>query len=125
MALHLSKTRWQDQVILLMGIALALSAWVLGYPANSPAAINAGAAGAIMALLAGFDLYKTYVWAVLLNLLTGVWVAISPWMIGLVGERPMTATLLIVGVATVVLGLWELLSDPELHRQWTETGTAS
>lgn len=125
MALHLSKTRWQDQVILLMGIWLSLSAWVLGYPGDSPAALNAYIAGSIMALLAAFDLYKTYVWAVLLNLLLGVWVAISPWMIGLVDERPMTTSLLAVGVATVVLALWELHSDPELHRQWMETGTAS
>lgn len=125
MRLHLSTIRWQDQVILLLGIALMLSPWAHGYPRDSGAAINAWSCGAVMALLASFDLYRTYVWAVLLNLLLGVWVSMSPWLIGEVLDAPMTWTLLIAGVATVALALWELRSDPELHRQWEETGTAS
>jgi hypothetical protein len=125
MSLHLSKTRWQDQVIVLMGVLLILSPWALGYPPSSAPSINARSCGVVMALLAAFDLFKTYVWAVLLNLFLGVWVALSPWVIGVVFVPPMTWTLLIVGVATVALALWELRSDPELHRQWEETGTAS
>lgn len=125
MALHLSTRRWQDEAILLLGLWLFLSPWVLGYPPYSPPAINAFVAGAIMAILAAFDLYKTYVWAVLLNLLIGMWVAVSPWLVGVVQDRPMTSSLLLVGVAAVVLGLWELHSDPDLHSQWEGTGTAS
>jgi len=125
MAVHLSTRRWQDQVILLLGIWLFISPFALGYPGNSPPAINAFIAGAVMAILAAFDLYKTYVWAVLLNIVIGAWVAVSPWLIGVVQDRPMTTSMLIVGIATVVLGLWELRTDPELHEQWAHTGTAS
>ncbi|MFL6676296.1 MAG: SPW repeat protein [Massilia sp.] len=125
MAMHLPTRRWQDETILLLGVWLFVSPWVLGYPGYSPPAINAFAAGAAMALLAAFDLYKTYVWAVLLNLLIGVWVAVSPWLVGVVQDRPMTSSLLVVGVAAVALGLWELHSDPDLHSQWEATGTAS
>lgn len=125
MALHYSTRRWQDQLILLMGVLLMISPFALGYPSTSPPALNAYIAGAIMAILAAFDLYRTYVWAVLTNLVVGVWVAVSPWLIGLVQDRPMTWTLLVVGVATVVLGVWELRTDPELHAQWQGTGTAS
>jgi hypothetical protein len=35
----------------------------------------------VVALLAAFDLYKTYFWAVVLNLLVGLWVAVSPWLL--------------------------------------------
>ena len=122
MAMHYSAKRWQDQVILLIGIWLFVSPWVFNYPADSGAAINAYAAGIIMAVLAAFDLYKTYVWAVLLNVILGAWVAISPWLVKTLPDRAMTASLLISGVATVVLGLWELRSDPELHSQWTKSG---
>lgn len=125
MAVHLSSKRWQDQVILLLGIWLFISPFVLGYPTSSPPAINAFIAGAVMAVLAAFDLYKTYVWAVLLNIVIGAWVAVSPWMVGVVQDRPMTTSLLIVGIATIVLGLWELRTDPELHSQWAGTGTAT
>ena len=123
MSAHLSTKRWQDGVILLLGIWLVISPWVFGYPNDSPPTINAVIAGAIMAILAAFDLYKTYVWAVLLNIVLGAWVAASPWLV--TSNRMMSASLLIVGIATIVLGLWELRSDPELHRQWKRTGTAS
>lgn len=125
MAMHLSKRRWQDQVILLLGILLFISPWVFGYPTDSPAAINAYIAGAVMAILAAFDLYKTYVWAVLLNVVIGAWVAVSPWLIGVVYDRALTASLLVIGLATIVLGLWELRTDPELHAQWAGTGSAT
>ncbi len=122
MALHYSAKRWQDQVILLIGVWLIVSPWVFNYPASSLPAINAYIAGIIMAVLAAFDLYKTYVWAVLLNVVVGAWVAVSPWLLDIIPDRTMTTSLLVSGLATVVLGLWELRSDPELHSQWTKSG---
>jgi predicted MFS family arabinose efflux permease len=121
--MHLSTKRWQDGAILLLGIWLVISPWAFGYPSDSPPAINAVIAGAIMSILAAFDLYKSYIWAVLLNIVIGVWVAVSPWLVKT--DHAMSASLLVVGVATIVLGLWELRSDPELQRQWKGTGTAS
>lgn len=125
MELKISAKRWQDGVILLLGIWLVVSPWVFAYPTTSAPALNAVIAGTIMAISAAFDLYKTYIWAVLLNVVIGVWVAVSPWLVQTMTDRAMSTNLLVVGVATVVLGLWELRSDPELHRQWKGTGTAS
>ena len=124
MAMHLSTRRWQDQVILLLGLWLFISPWALGYPSSAPLGMNAHVAGAIMAVLAAFDLYKTYLWAVVVNLLVGAWVAISPWVLGIPDLRRMLNSLVVVGVATVILGLWELRSDPDLHSQWAGSGTA-
>lgn len=124
MALHLSSKRWQDQVILLIGVWLFASPWVFGYDSSSASATNAYATGLVMAVLAVFDLYKTYMWAVLLNVVVGIWTAVSPWLIEITYDRAMTASLLLSGMATVVLGLWELRSDPELHRQWTKSRVA-
>jgi hypothetical protein len=75
--MHLSSRRWQDQLMVVIGVWLFVSPWVLGYPAGSPPAINAYIAGAIIALSAAFDLVKTYIWAVVLNIVVGVWVAVS------------------------------------------------
>lgn len=121
MAMHLSTRRWQDQGILLLGVWLIVSPWVMAYPSDSPPAINAFIAGAIMAALAAFDLYKTYAWAVFLNILVGVWVAVSPWLVDVMPNQAMSASLLLVGLATVILGLWELRTDPDLHQQWAGT----
>ena len=123
MAMHLSTRRWQDQVILLLGLWLFMSPLAMGYPSDSPPAINAFIAGAIMAVLAAFDLYKTYAWAVFLNIILGAWVAVSPWLVDVMRDRAMSFSMLIVGLATIVLGIWELRTDPDLHQQWA--GTAS
>ena len=116
MSMHLSK-RWQDQVILLLGVWLFVSPWVLGYPPDLPIAISAYIAGAVIAALAAFDLYKTYAWAVVINMLVGLWVLVAPWVPALADRSAMMRNSVIVGIAVVVLGLWELRSDPELHRQ--------
>lgn len=121
MATHLPSRRWQDGVILLLGAWLFVSPWLMGYPSGTPAAVNAFIAGAIIAALAAFDLYKTYVWAVLANILVGAWVAASPWVVDVVADGPMSMSMLIVGIATIVLGRWEMRSDPDLHQQWTGT----
>ncbi|QNA87857.1 SPW repeat protein [Massilia sp. Dwa41.01b] len=121
MAMHLATRRWQDQGILLLGLWLFVSPWAMGYPSYSPPAINAFIAGGIMAVLAAFDLYKTYIWAVLVNILVGAWVAVSPWLVGVVPDRPMSTSMLVVGIAAIVLGLWEMRTDPDLHQQWIGT----
>jgi SPW repeat len=122
MAIHPSSRHWQDQLMVVIGVWLFMSPWALGYPSYSPPAINAYIAGTIIALLAAFDLVRTYVWAVLLNIVVGVWVAVSPWLVGVVRDPAMTWSLGLAGIATVVLGVWELRTDPELHQQWTRSG---
>lgn len=117
MAIKFSR-RWQDQVILLLGVWLFLAPFVLGYPSDAPIAINAYIAGAVIAALAAFDLYKTYAWAVIVNLLVGLWVAVAPWVPALADRGAMMGNSVVVGAAVVLLALWELQSDPDLHRQW-------
>lgn len=122
MATHLAARRWQDWLILLIGLWLCVSPIAFGYPADSAPAINALAVGVIMAALAVFDLYKTYVWAVVINIAVGIWTMLSPWLIGADADTMMATSLFLSGLATVVLGLWEMRSDPELHRQWHKSG---
>ena len=124
MAMHLSSRRWQDQLILVLGVWLLFSPFVLGYPSDSAQAINAIVAGAVIALLAAFDLYKTYMWAVVVNMLIGLWVAVSPWVPALADRANLMTNNVIVGIAVLVLALWELRTDPELHKQWAGTGSA-
>jgi hypothetical protein len=80
--------------------------------------INAVVSGLVIAVLAAFDLYKTYFWAVVVNLLVGVWVAVSPWVLRLAEQSTLMWNSVIVGIAVAVLALWELRTDPELHKHW-------
>ena len=118
MATNFKLKRWQDQVILLLGLWLIVSPWAFSYPEGSPQMLNALVSGLVIAVLAAFDLYKTYFWAVVVNLLVGVWVAVSPWVLRLADQRVVMWNELIVGIAVVVLALWDLRTDPELHKHW-------
>ena len=125
MATNQSLKRWQDQLILVLGLWLIVSPWAFAYPEGSPQMVNAFISGLVIALLAAFDLYKTYFWAVVLNLLVGVWVAVSPWVLRIADQRVVMWNALIVGIAVVVLALWELRTDPDLHKHWPGTGAAT
>lgn len=59
MAVKFSTRRWQDQVILLLGLWLFVSPFVLGYDSSSAIALSVVIFGAPIAVLAAFDLYKT------------------------------------------------------------------
>jgi succinate dehydrogenase/fumarate reductase cytochrome b subunit len=122
MAMHMS-SRWQDRVILLLGLWLFAAPFILGYPSESKQAVNSYTAGLVIALLAVFDLYKTYMWAVVVNMLVGLWVAVSPWVPAFADRSALMTNHVIVGVAVLVLALWELRSDPALHKQWAITST--
>lgn len=117
--------RWQDQLILLLGLWLFITPWVFSYAIPSTPAWNAFISGAVIAVLAAFELYRTYFWAVLLNLLVGLWVAISPWVLKVAEQRATMWNELIVGLAVVVLALWEMRTDPELHKHWPGAGHAT
>jgi hypothetical protein len=117
--------RWQDQLILLLGLWLFITPWVFSYPIPSSEAWNAFISGAAMAVLAAFDLYKTYFWAVVVNLLVGIWVAVSPWVLNVADQRELTWNQVIVGLAVVVLALWEMRTDPELQKHWPGAGHAT
>lgn len=125
MATNPTVRRWQDQLILVFGLWLIVSPWAFAYPNGSPQMLNAFISGLIIAVLAAFDLYKTYFWAVVVNLLVGIWVAVSPWVLRVADQRTVMWNELIVGIAVVVLALWELRTDPELHKHWPGTGTAA
>ncbi len=117
--------RWQDQLILLLGLWMFITPWVFSYAIASAPAWNAFVSGAVIAVLAAFELYRTYFWAVLVNLLVGLWVAISPWVLKVADQRPLMWNELIVGLAVVVLALWEMQTDPDLHKHWPGAGHAT
>lgn len=125
MATTNSVRRWQDQLILVLGLWLIVSPWVLAYPAGSAQMINAVVSGLVLAVLSAFELYKTYFWAVVANLLVGIWVAISPWILRVADQGTVMWNELIVGIAVAVLALWEMRTDPELHKHWPGAGTAT
>lgn len=118
MATGTSPKRWQDRLVLLLGIWMIISPFVFGYPYGSGGAINAYCSGVAMLVLAAVDLSGTYAWAVGLNVLLGIWLIISPWVVNGLPGSSFDANEISVGIVAIILLAWELNVDPELHAKW-------
>jgi hypothetical protein len=112
--------RWQDWVNLLLGAWLFISPWVLGFSkmgaeggAHSNAAVNAWIFGVIVVILSIAALTRTQPWEEWLNLLAGIWLFISPWVLGYSATSTALWNALIVGALVFILACWDLNTLPE------------
>jgi hypothetical protein len=112
--------RWQDGANLVLAIWLFLSPWILRFAtAGEPnagvphAAANAWIFGIIIAVLSIAALMRTQPWEEWINLLAGIWLFISPWVLGYSGNHAALWNALIVGALVFILAVWDLSTLPE------------
>src|SRR5258708_12859090 len=87
-------TRWQDWVSLVLGVLLFISPWVFSTSTTGSSSWNAwivGVIGVILALWALASL-STATIAEGISLLLGVWLFISPWLLGFPPLSPAPCT---------------------------------
>lgn len=114
---------WQDFVNLVLGGALFISPWTVGFADPLP-----DEGGASATFLAGFTIEAWNAWIVgvlvaamaILALVTrndkeewvnaalGAWTALSPWTLGFALVSAATATHVIIGGAILAYAAWEL-----------------
>jgi hypothetical protein len=118
--------RWQDWVNLLLGAWLFISPWVLGFASTAAAAgttthpraaVNAWIFGVIVMVLSIAALARTQPWEEWLNLLAGIWLFISPWVLGYSGNTTALWNALIVGALVFILASWDLSTLPGAFRR--------
>lgn len=98
--------RWQDVGALILGAWLFLSPWILGFSDAGLAATNAWVFGIIVAALALLAIFAYQKWEEWVNAAIGVWVFISPWVLGAATNASILWNSLIVGALLVILALW-------------------
>ncbi len=99
-------TRWQDAVNFLLGLWLFISPWVLGFSDEGVIAANAWVFGVIVAGLALSAILAYHRWEEWLEAAIGVWVFISPWVLGAATNPRILWSSIVVGVLLVILALW-------------------
>lgn len=97
------KESWADVVNLLLGVWLFLTPWIFGYAGTTTAAWNAWIAGALIAVLGVAALAAFAEWEEWIEVLAGIWVAISPWVLGFSAVTAAMGWHLIVGIVVAVL----------------------
>jgi SPW repeat-containing protein len=98
--------RWQNVANFVLGAWLFISPWVLGFSDAGKVATNAWIFGIIIALLALSAIFAYQRWGEWLTAAIGVWVFISPWVLGAVSNARILWSSLVVGALLVILALW-------------------
>lgn len=109
--------RWQDWVNLMLGIWLFASPWALEY-AGSIAAWNAYALGAGIVAFAATAAYMPKVWEEVLNILLGVWLIVSPFVLGFSAMGTIGLNAAVVGILVVTFAVWAMFSDRTFYEHW-------
>ena len=104
-----------DVLNLLLGVFLLLSPWIFGF-APGVESQNATIAGIVIAVLSIAALSAFAEWEEWLNLIVGLWVLVSPWVLGFASVNTRAAGIhVIVGVIVAVIAaieVWMLHRSP-------------
>lgn len=103
----MKNAEWENWVNLILGVWLFFSPWILPHSAlsvgSSAADWNFWIIGAIVAVSSALALQDIKPWEEWLNLVLGVWLFISPFVLGFARQANLLWNALIVGVIVVVL----------------------
>ncbi|MFC5475051.1 SPW repeat protein [Paraherbaspirillum soli] len=117
MDMKLSVKRWQDWGNLLLGAWLFVSPWVMQYSSDLPNAIwNAHLLGAAIVVFAAFAVYIPRVWEEALNTALGIWMIVSPWVLGFASEKSVAANAVVVGILVAAFAGWAMVHDKNFDK---------
>jgi len=101
--------RWQDWINLILGVWLFLSPWLLAYTGTSMVASwNAWILGVALVVFSAIAVSIPQIWEEVVNILIGIWMIISPWVLGFTGTRNAEANAVIVGIIAIVFAAWAM-----------------
>ncbi len=103
---------WEDWTNLVLGLWLSASPWVFQFTTASAAVWNALISGCIIALLAAAALYQVKKWEEWTNAVIGIWLVVSPWVLGFSNDPVTTWNAVIVGLLVLCVAGWELYTLP-------------
>jgi hypothetical protein len=97
----------------LAGIWLLISPFVVGFAYLTAAMTNNVVCGAVVIILAlaRFAGASRQVWMSWVNCLIGIWVLISPWVIGFARNHPATTNNVIIGIIIAILAFWSAVAS--------------
>jgi hypothetical protein len=102
--------QWQDAVNVVLGLWLIVSPWVLGYAMQTTPAWNAYVLGVIIAVAAIAALVAFHAWEEWVNVVLGIWLVVSPWILGFTTLTAALWNQVVVGIVVGALALWSTMT---------------
>ena len=116
---EMMELKWKESGVdvanLVLAALLFLTPWIFGFASESAAAWNAWVSGILIGIVAVAALTSFAEWEEWINLVLGLWVVVSPWVLGFATQTARTWVPVIVGLVVAVLAavkLWLLHQGP-------------
>ena len=97
-----SSVKLCDVANLLLGMILFFSPWLFSFSAGAAWQTTSPKIGLLVALLSMAALAAFAVWEEWLNLAAGVWLVVSPWLLGFQNSDAMTLHVVIGGIVAAL-----------------------
>ena len=104
----MTRKRWQDWITLALGIWVLISPWVYGFAASGVATANAVVLGAVVIVYSAVELSVPRVWEEWLMLIGGLWLLVSPWVLGFEAKTAAVWNTAVSGIVIALLAVWAL-----------------
>jgi hypothetical protein len=111
--MHTQLKHWQDPLIGLLGVWLAVSPWVYDLTGTTLVAASV-VLGLALVLAALGSMFKPQAWEEWAAVIVGLATAVSPWLLGFASMRTATLNAVVVGLVAALLALWSLARDGSL-----------
>ncbi|TPI43678.1 hypothetical protein FJ414_02335 [Mesorhizobium sp. B3-1-6] len=107
----------QDWITLVLAICLFISPWVIGFTAAMVPAWNAWIVGVLLGALALATLSVFAEWEEWVNVVLGLWLIVSPWLLGFAADTHIMATHVVLGVLVAAASAWAVwdFRHPHAH----------
>jgi hypothetical protein len=128
------KRRWQDGANLLLGVWLFASPWLIEAVVThaeterywgSAAAWNAYLLGAGLVAFAALAAYMPRAWQEAVNTLLGVWLVVSPFVLGFEDMPRMALHTVLVGIMATAFAIWAMFNDGTFYKRWHGVGATA
>jgi hypothetical protein len=115
------KSGWQDWANVVLAILLFISPWMFqfavapatadagGAVGNSAAAWNAWVSALVVAGLAVAALLRFFEWEEWLNGLVGLWIMVSPWVLGFSATAAAMWSAVVLGALIAIASFWKAI----------------
>jgi hypothetical protein len=104
---------WQDPLNGLLGIWLIIAPWVLGFSGTGRPVGTTVVAGIILLVSSIIAMSSPRAWEEWVDIVLGVLLVISPWVLGFTGTTVARDNAVICGIIMIVLALWVLGTDQQ------------
>lgn len=102
---------WQDPVNAVLGAWLVLSPWALGFSGDTVAMVNFSVVGVLLLAAALGAIFLPRAWEEWTESTLGLWLVVSPWLIGYSGVESAKADAILSGLVILTLALWALQDE--------------